>query len=70
MGFKLRQAHETEIYVSDAGYVAIKQPGSMGEEDSIVVLTADQLPHVIRELQALLEDRQSWETDPTADPPA
>ena len=66
---KIRAAYETEICVTEAGYVKIEQPDPMGDELSVVLLTADQLPHVIRELQALLDDRESWdfdEKDPSA----
>lgn len=27
-------------------------------------MSAEQLPHVIRELQALYDDRESWDTGP------
>jgi hypothetical protein len=60
---KIRAAYETEICVTEAGYVKIEQPNPMGDEPSVVLLTADQLPHVIRELQALLDDRASWDYD-------
>jgi hypothetical protein len=60
MGIKLPAAYETEIYVSDGDYVAIKQANGVGDEDVVVILTADQLPHVIQELQTLWEKRVEW----------
>jgi hypothetical protein len=63
MAVKLRGSYETEIFVNQAGYVAIKQVDSMGGEDSVICLTSAQLPTVIAELQALYDDRSSWETD-------
>jgi hypothetical protein len=63
MGVKIKGSFQTEIYVTKAGYVGIKQPDPMGGEDSTILLSADQLPLVIKELQALFEDRLSWEGD-------
>lgn len=62
MALKLLPAYETEIYPNKSGYVTIEQRDNAGTgEDSLVVLTASQLPEVIRELQALYEGRDSWQ---------
>jgi hypothetical protein len=56
--------YDTEIYVTESGYVAITQPdpeGAAGEEDDIVLFTADQLPEVIKSLNELLATREEWE---------
>jgi hypothetical protein len=58
---KIKGSYETEIFPTQGGYVRIEQDDPMGGDESAVVLTADQLPAVIRELQALLDDRESWE---------
>ena len=62
MTLKLLPAYETEIYPNKGGYVSIEQRDNMGTgEDSLIVLTASQLPEVIRELQALYDSRESWQ---------
>lgn len=52
---------ETEIYTTEGGYVAIQQPAPTAAEQQICLLSADQLPQLIRELQTLYDDRKSWE---------
>jgi hypothetical protein len=49
---------ETPIYTTD-GYVAVAQPGAEGEE-RVCLISVDQLPDVIRELEALYEKRSTW----------
>lgn len=66
---RLRMTYETRVYVNEEGSVTILQSSPLGDEDSVVVLAADQLEYVITELQALLDDRKSWEPDPFADGP-
>jgi hypothetical protein len=62
---KIRGSYDTEIDVTRGGYVRIEQPDPMGGDNSVVLFTADQLPALIRELQALLDDRDSWDFDET-----
>jgi hypothetical protein len=51
---------DTEIYTTEGGYVAIKQSApSPGEQ--VCLLSADQLPELIRELKTLYDDRRTWE---------
>jgi hypothetical protein len=52
---------DTEIYTTEGGYVAITQPSRSEATDQICLLSADQLPELIRELQALYDDRRTWE---------
>ena len=54
-------AVDTELYLTEGGYVAIHQPAPSAAEDQLCLLSADQLPELIRELQALYDDRKSWE---------
>lgn len=61
MGLKIRATYETEVYTTEGGYVAIKQADPMGDDDAVVLLSADQLAVVIGELQALLNAREDWE---------
>jgi hypothetical protein len=63
MSVKLKASYETEIYISQNGYAAIKQADPMGGDDTVVLLTSAQLPIVISELQAFYNDRASWESD-------
>ena len=61
MTLRIKTSYETEVYATEKeGYVAIKQTGHAGDMD-LILLTADQLPCVIKELQALYGKRQEWE---------
>lgn len=51
---------ETEIYTTEGGYVAITQPAP-SDSQQVCLLSADQLPELIRELQTLYDDRRTWE---------
>jgi hypothetical protein len=62
MALKLPKAYETEIYITEGGYVAIKQPDERGDEDQTILLTATQLELVIAELEARLKHRAEWES--------
>lgn len=61
MALKINATYETEVYTTQGGYVAIKQSDPMGDDDSTVLLSAEQLGVVIGELQALLDTREDWE---------
>ena len=50
---------ETEIYSIDDGFVAIEQT-----QDAVVLLAADELLIIIRELQAYYDKRKRWQ-EPT-----
>ena len=52
---------ETEIYTTEGGYVAIKQPAPDADIEQVCLLSVDQLPELIRELQTLYDDRRTWE---------
>ena len=52
---------DTEIYTTEGGYVAIKQPTPNADSEQVCLLSADQLPELIRELQTLYDDRRTWE---------
>jgi hypothetical protein len=51
---------ETEIYTTEGGYVAIRQPAP-SDSQQVCLLSADQLPELIRELQTLYDHRRTWE---------
>jgi hypothetical protein len=55
---------ETEISTTDGGYVAIRQPARDKNFEQVCLLSPDQLPEIIRELQALYDDRKSWQERP------
>jgi hypothetical protein len=56
MGTKITGMVETEIYTTDDGFVAIEQPN-----DTVVLLSADQLLAIIRELQSCYDNRAEWQ---------
>lgn len=52
----------TEIYTTEGGYVALRQPSEVDAgDDQVCILSADQLPQLIRELQTLYDRRKTWE---------
>jgi hypothetical protein len=55
---------ETEIYTTEGGYVAIRQEAADAAAEQVCILSADQLPQLIRELQALYDDRKRWQEAP------
>ena len=55
---------ETEITTTEGGYVAIRQPAPDADLEQVCLLSPDQLPELIRELQALYDDRASWQETP------
>jgi hypothetical protein len=55
---------ETEISTTDGGYIAIRQPAQDTAYEQVCLLSADQLPEIIRELQALYDDRKAWQEQP------
>lgn len=57
---KLRPAYETDAYISVAGYYAIKQPGHLGGDDAVVLLTRDQVIEIVKDMQECLRISQ-WE---------
>jgi hypothetical protein len=50
----------TEIYTTEGGYVVIKQSAQVAADEQVCLLSADQLPELIRELQMLYDGRQTW----------
>jgi hypothetical protein len=52
---------DTHLYLAEGGYVALQQPAQPAGNDQVVLLSAEQLPELIRELQALYDDRKTWE---------
>lgn len=60
MGIKLKATHETEVYISRGGYLAISQDSGDGE-DSIVILSPEQARVVAKEITRQLEDTSWWE---------
>jgi hypothetical protein len=56
----IRGLIQTDIYTTEGGYVALKQPSQLGGDGAICLLSVDQLPEVIGELEALYENRQRW----------
>lgn len=61
MRTKIKGTIETEIYTAEGGYVVIRQAAPVDARENLCLLTADQLPQLIRELEALYADRQAWE---------
>ena len=56
---------ETEVFVTEGGFVAIRQPARIDRSDQICLLSADQIPPIVRELEALYAKRQEWEETTT-----
>jgi hypothetical protein len=52
---KLPGREAIEAYVSDAGYICLKQENSLTQEPSIIVMFKNDIPTIVKWLQALAE---------------
>jgi hypothetical protein len=59
---KLKPSFETEIYVSDTGYLCIKQVDSLGEQETIL-LSPDQAQKLSRSMMDFLVDQETFWID-------
>ncbi|WP_175920365.1 hypothetical protein [Burkholderia pyrrocinia] len=66
MGIKLKATHETEVYISQGGYLAISQDSGDGE-DAIVILSPEQARVVAKEIMRQLEDTSWWDESISTD---
>lgn len=55
MGYKIERREGAEVYVSDAGYICIKQESGLGNED-LIHFHPDEIPELIRYLQLALQE--------------
>lgn len=62
---KIRATYETETYLSESGYFAVRQERH-NEEDQIVLLSPSQLTLLIEEMKLAVQD-QEWWTDAVTD---
>ena len=61
---KIKAQHETEAYVSESGYYAIKQQREiLGEQ--IVLLSPKQLELIIEDMTAAIDYQADWWTEGT-----
>jgi hypothetical protein len=58
---KLPGREAIEAYISDAGYICLKQENSLGDEPSVIVMFKNDIPTVVRWLQALAEQMKEQE---------
>lgn len=56
---KLKPTFETDVYISEGGYFAIRQENSMGEEDTIL-LSPEQLRAVMAYARVQLRTSKTW----------
>lgn len=63
MALKLKPSFETTIDITEDGYVEIRQPREMGEEDDVILLTRSQIDAVAAELLRLKENNENWPDD-------
>ena len=56
---KLKPTFETDAYISEGGYFAIRQEDSMGEEDTIL-LSPEQLRAVMAYARVQLRTSKTW----------
>lgn len=57
---KLPAHYETETYMTDGGYYAIKQGDPMGDGPDVVLLKQDQLRALIKDMMEAL-DNPLWD---------
>lgn len=66
---KIRNTYETEVYLTKAGYLAIKQPDTMGGEDSVVLLSPEQARLVANEIHERAAEHVGVWNDGTGEEP-
>lgn len=64
---KLPAHYETESYMTEGGYYAIKQEDPSGNDPSIILLKPDQIRALIKDMAAALEDLSLFESDEDAE---
>lgn len=52
---KLPGRESIEAYISDGGYICLKQENSLGDDPSIIVMFKNDIPTVVKWLQTLAE---------------
>lgn len=61
---KLKASFETECFLNDAGYYAIKQdvfcPRCDEEHSAVIQLTPDQMEALINDMHQALENTEDW----------
>lgn len=59
---KIKATQETEVYISQSGYLTIRQEPSDShyEEAQLVLLSPEQADLVIREMTRLLSHKEAW----------
>lgn len=55
---KLRATHETETYISQNGYFAIRQ--ERHNEEQIVLLSPSQLAMLLEEIKLAVQEQEWW----------
>ena len=62
---KIKAAHETEAFINELGYYAIKQQSQFLDDrgnnfDAVVQLTPDQMRLLIDDMELCLESADDW----------
>lgn len=57
---KLKRVDETSVYISQGGYLAIKQINSVLEAEEVVLLSPEYAEKVIAEMSRLLKYKDEW----------
>jgi len=52
---KLEPSFETETYITKKGYYCIKQANDTNEEDSIILLTREQVKNIIIDMESEID---------------
>lgn len=66
MSIQLKAQHQTEIYINENGYFAIKQE-SYPDEPVVVELSPDQMRMTIKAMQRALKIKGDWWRDAISD---
>ncbi len=60
MALKLKSAYATEVYISNGGYLTIKQEDPAQQEDHHIMLTPEQAELVLKEMLELIKSKDDW----------
>ena len=53
---KLLGRETIEAYISEGGYICLKQENSMGEDPEIITMLPHDIPHIVKWLQQLANE--------------
>lgn len=58
---KIETRYGIEAYISEKGFICLKQEDPMQDEDQVIIMDPIDIPVIIKWLQELVEERKNFE---------